>query len=404
MSYDSVVLSGSFNTLNVDTGYDSVVLSGSFETLASGAGYDSVVLSGSFQTLSDQPYVIGPATMVSGATVVVTVGLFTGAIAVASIGTINVSASIQQTGDQVTLTVPDMFLVGLARGAQTIYVANAGETETATTQVELLPPAHYYHRILDGYATIVETVWTRTLAPEVQSMADDNTVQLVDGDEFWYYDPQDYLTVDAAAVASMAQENAPYTVGRMWRDPDSTELDAGPNGIYSVLGDYTIYEAGPWGLMSVQEVGADTLTADGAVAISGILEVQEVGADVFSAAVIGQLSMQLMAQESGADIFSAIGFLSTAGDVTGLLNVQELGADVLVSQGTVRVTGYMPAVESTVDVFSALGFVPPPDINGVLNVKESQQDVVSIVARSLFPGKWAKKGPVRRGWVKKDPL
>jgi hypothetical protein len=232
MSYDSNILSGSFQT---NEGLDSNILSGSFTT----AGFDSNILSGSFTTLASGPTVTGPATMQSAGQAVFTVYDFAGAITSATVSGIDVSASIQQTGDQVTITVPDMFSAGLALRAHEVVLGDGVDSDSDF--VDLVAANDWYAITLNGYATIVGETWTRTLAAEVAAIADDDVFNLIDGDIVWYFNAgTNDLVVNADGTYNVDANYSPLTIGRIAYFPDSVDPEAGPDGLYSEMGDYTI--------------------------------------------------------------------------------------------------------------------------------------------------------------------
>jgi len=207
---------------------------------------------------------------VSGQQFTFTVSNFQGSITAVSFAGIDISASISQDGSEVTVTLPDAFEEGiyvnaprgfgedrniLEREQKNLIVGDG--TDTAFTTVSFFAPEGYYRVILDNYATMIGETWVRLLDEEAESLADDSEVQLVDGDELWFYDPEGYLDVADDGVVNMDAENAPYTVGRMFFIPDSDDPDAGPDGIYSIMGDY-IVEAS-----SVLVTGPNTVVSEG---------------------------------------------------------------------------------------------------------------------------------------------
>lgn len=217
-----------------------------------------------YAPLGATPTVTGPATMQSGQPATFTVANFGGAITTATVSGVDASASISQTGDQVTITVPDMFAAGLAIRAHTVVMGDG--TDTAQDDVDLVAPDGWTSITLSGYATIVETVWTRTLDAAVSSIADDDVFELVDGDLVWYFnDGANDLVVNEDGTYNLDEQFAPLTIGRIAYFPDSQDPEAGPDGIYSVMGDYTIQELAAYAALPF---GVD-LSVDATVAASG---------------------------------------------------------------------------------------------------------------------------------------
>ncbi len=155
-----------------------------------------------------------------------------------------------------------------------------------------------------------------------------------------------------------------------------------------------------FGDLTVQESGADALSATGGILIQGLLVVSEDGSDVFvstgdsvyegdlsvaevgsdAAAFAGQVLIAgaLSVDESGADVFASEG----DNIYQGYLSVAEVGSDTLVASGQLLVAGQLSVAETGADELAATGTLP---ISGAMAVTEASSDSFLASGASAKP-------------------
>jgi hypothetical protein len=211
----------------------------------------SNVLGGEAHTVFQDAHFFAPEWIQSGQQATFTVVDYDDPISFATIGGVNVSATINQSGNQVTVDVPDMFDVGLERKAQPVVLGDG--TDQYQQNVLLIPPDGWLYVVLSGYDTLAE---------DAESMADDSVLTLTDGDWLYYHDPGGILTVDGDGVASMDANLSPQTFQRIAYFPGDIN---GIDGVYSEMGDYVISEEGDI-IVPQEYFGTASLSASPAVA------------------------------------------------------------------------------------------------------------------------------------------
>lgn len=109
--------------------------------------------------------VTAPAEITSGATFVVAVENFSGGITTATVGGVDVSASISQVGNDVTLTAPLLWDNRLLAGTVTVTVADVFDSASTTTHIA--PPADViYYAAASGLPTSAD-IWSMLEASEL---------------------------------------------------------------------------------------------------------------------------------------------------------------------------------------------------------------------------------------------
>ena len=130
--------------------------------------------------------VSAPATAVSGETVTITASNFADPITSATFAGIDVSASISQTGDDVTIDVPEAFANGLPFESLPIEVSDG--TDTASTSTTLEPDATIrFNGLVAGYEG---EDWTDE---NVFTTFEDDSIAVQDGWHYTVRDPEEII-------------------------------------------------------------------------------------------------------------------------------------------------------------------------------------------------------------------
>ena len=126
-----------------------------------------------------------PATAVSGQTITVAVNNFEGPITLAIFAGVDVSASVSQTGDDVTVDVPEAFANGLPFESLPIEIGDG--TDTASTNTVLEPDTTIrFNGLVAGFEN--ET-WTDE---NVFTAFEDSGIIVQDGWHYTVRDPQEH--------------------------------------------------------------------------------------------------------------------------------------------------------------------------------------------------------------------
>ena len=168
--------------------------------------------------VDDVASVSAPATVTSGETVTVTVSNFADPITSATFAGIDVSASISQTGDDVTIDVPEAFANGLPFESLPIEVSDG--TDTASTSTTLEPDATIrFNGLVAGY--------------EGEDWTDENVFTTFEDDSIAVQDGWHYTVRDPEEIIETFNDDGTYesSVGdffvRVFDETDTTDSDYG---------------------------------------------------------------------------------------------------------------------------------------------------------------------------------